>query len=87
MATYPNDATAPVTAFSVIATETFNNTGVSRVTFNLPSVVDSKGEVTVFDSGVLQSTSSYSLSNAGATINFATAPNSSELIVKDYYTS
>ena len=82
MATYPNDATAPVTAFSVIATETFNNTGVSRVIFNLPSVVASKGEVTVFDSGVLQSTSSYSLSNAGATINFATAPNSSELVVK-----
>ena len=82
MATYPNDATAPITAFSVVATETFNDTGLSRVAFNLPSVVGNKGEVTVFDVGVLQSTAGYSLSNAGATINFATAPNSTQLIVK-----
>ena len=53
---YPDDAIAPITAFSVIATSTFNNTGLSRTIFNLPSAVTSKGEVTAFDDGILQST-------------------------------
>ena len=30
-ATYPDDAQAPITAFSVVATSTFNNTGTTRV--------------------------------------------------------
>ena len=81
-ATYPDDAIAPITAFSVVATSTFSNTGVSRVAFNLPSTVTSKGEVTAFDDGILQSTSTYSLSNAGQTITFAVAPNATELVVK-----
>ena len=79
---YPDDAIAPITAFSVIATSTFSNTGVSRVVFNLPSAVTSKGEVTAFDDGILQSTTTYSLSNAGQTITFAEAPNATELVVK-----
>ena len=81
-ATYPDDAIAPITAFSVVATSTFNNTGLTRVAFNLPSTVTSKGEVTAFDDGILQSTSTYSLSNAGQTITFAVAPNATELVVK-----
>ena len=81
-ATYPDDAQAPITAFSVVATSTFNNTGTTRVTFNLPSTVTSKGEVTAFDDGILQSTATYSLSNAGQTITFAEAPNATELVVK-----
>ena len=81
-ATYPDDAQAPITAFSVVATTTFNNTGTTRVTFNLPSAVTSKGEVTAFDDGILQSTATYSLSNAGQTITFAEAPNATELVVK-----
>ena len=81
-ATYPDDAQAPITAFSVVATTTFNNTGTTRVVFNLPSAVTSKGEVTAFDDGILQSTATYSLSNAGQTITFAEAPNATELVVK-----
>ena len=81
-ATYPDDAIAPITAFSVIADSTFTNTGATRVAFNLPSSVESKGEVTVFQEGILQSTGSYSLSNAGQTITFVVAPNATELIVK-----
>ena len=79
---YPDDAIAPITAFSVIGTTTFNTTGATRVAFNLPSAVESKGEVTVFQEGILQSTGSYSLSNAGQTISFVAAPNATELIVK-----
>ena len=79
---YPDDAIAPITAFSVVATTTFTNTGTTRIAFNLPSTVTSKGEVTAFDDGILQSTSTYSLSNAGQTITFATAPNATELVVK-----
>ena len=81
-ATYPDDAIAPITAFSVVATSTFNNTGLTRVAFNLPSTVTRTGEVTAFDDGILQSTSTYSLSNAGQTITFAVAPNATELVVK-----
>jgi len=79
---YPDDAIAPITAFSVVATTTFNNTGATRIAFNLPSTVTSKGEVTAFDDGILQSTSTYSLSNAGQTITFAAAPNATQLVVK-----
>ena len=46
MATYPDDATAPVTAFSVVAESQFDNTGASRTDFNLPSTVEHKGEIT-----------------------------------------
>ena len=79
---YPDDAIAPITAFSVLATTTFNNTGTTRVAFNLPSAVTSKGEVTAFEEGILQSTATYSLSNAGQTITFAAAPDATELVVK-----
>ena len=41
MATYPDDATAPVTAFSVVAEVKFDNTGASRTDFNLLSTVES----------------------------------------------
>ena len=79
---YPDDAIAPISAFSVVATTTFNNTGTTRTAFNLPSTVTSKGEITAFDDGILQSTSTYSLSNAGQTITFAVAPNATDLVIK-----
>ena len=79
---YPDDAIAPISAFSVVATTTFNNTGTTRTAFNLPSTVTSKGEITAFDDGILQSTSTYSLSNAGQTITFAVAPDATELVLK-----
>jgi hypothetical protein len=62
MAIYPDDATAPITAFSVVGESTFNNTGASRTEFNLPSAVDHKGEIT------LSSTSS-SIIKCGLTYN------------------
>ena len=80
-ATYPDDAIAPVTAFSVIGTTTYTNTSTTRE-FALPSTVTNKGEVTAFQEGVLQSTSSYSLAAAGDSITFLTAPNATQLIIK-----
>ena len=82
MATYPDDAQAPITAFSVVADATFNNTGASRTQFNLPSTVDHKGEITAFIDGVLQQTSAYDLANAGQTASFLVAPNASNLTLK-----
>jgi len=82
MATYPSDATAPVTAFPVVAEITYSSTGASRTYFNLPTTVAHKGEVTAFLDGALQQTSTYDLANAGQSINFVTAPNATELIVK-----
>ena len=80
-ATYPDDAIAPITAFSVIGTTTYNNTSTTRE-FALPSTVTNKGEVTAFQEGVLQSTSSYSLAAAGDSITFLIAPNATQLIIK-----
>jgi len=82
MATYPDDATAPITAFSVVADSTFTNTGTTRTEFNLPSTVDHKGEITAFIDGVLQQTSAYDLSNSGQTASFLVAPNATELVIK-----
>jgi len=81
MATYPDDATAPVTAFSVIASSTFTNTGVITQ-FNLPSAVDGRGSIAAFADGILQSTSSYELSNSGQTVTFLAAPSSSNLTLQ-----
>ena len=67
MATYPDDAQAPITAFSVVAETQFNSTGASRTDFNLPSAVDHKGEITAFIDGILQQTTAYDLSNSGQT--------------------
>ena len=82
MATYPDDAQAPITAFSVVADVQFNNTGTSRTNFNLPSTVSHKGEITAFIDGVLQQTTEYDLSNAGQTASFLVAPNASNLTLK-----
>ena len=82
MATYPDDATAPVTAFSVVAESQFDNTGASRTDFNLPSTVEHKGEITAFIDGALQQTTAYDLSNGGQTASFLVAPNASNLTLK-----
>ena len=82
MATYPDDATLSVSAFSVIGESTFNNTGITTTDFTLPSTVTHRGEVAAFVDGVLQATSSYDLSDSGATVSFLTAPNATTLIIK-----
>ena len=82
MATYPDDAQAPITAFSVVADTKFTNTGTTRTEFNLPSTVDHKGEITAFLDGVLQQTSAYDLANSGQTASFLVAPNASNLTLK-----
>lgn len=82
MATYPDDAQAPVTAFGVLADTTFTNTGAVLTDFNLPASVDHRGEVVAFIDGVQQQTSSYTISNSGATASFLTAPNASNLTLK-----
>jgi len=82
MATYPDDATAPITAFGVVSDVTFTNTGASRTDFNLAAAADHRGEVVAFIDGVTQRTSSYDVSNTGQTVSFLTAPNASNLTLK-----
>jgi len=82
MATYPDDATAPVTAFGVVSDVTFSSTGASRTDFNLGSAVTHRGEVVAFIDGILQQTSGYDVSNSGQTVSFLTAPNASNLTLK-----
>ena len=82
MATYPDDATAPITSFGVVSDVTFTNTGASRTDFNLAAAADHRGEVVAFIDGVTQRTSSYDVSNAGQTVSFLTAPNASNLTLK-----
>ena len=66
---YPDDATAPVTAFPVVADITYTSTGATT-DFNLPTSVDNRGEVVAYVDGVTQSTYSYDISNSGATVSF-----------------
>ena len=82
MATYPDDATAPVSAFGVVSDVEFSSTGPSRTDFNLGATVDHRGEVAAFVDGILQQTSSYDLSNSGQTVSFLVAPNASNLTLK-----
>jgi hypothetical protein len=82
MATYPNDATLSVTAFSVIGESTFTDTGPNTTNFALPSTVSHRGEIAAFIDGVLQATTSYDLADSGATASFLTAPNASVLVLK-----
>ena len=82
MATYPTDATITTTAFDTIDTLSFSSTG-SVTNFNLhPHTVEHVGEVVATADGVEQATSSYSISNSGATVTFVTAPNASALNLK-----
>ena len=81
MATYPDDATAPVSAFSVVSDVKFTTTGATT-DFNLGAVAAHRGEVVAFVDGILQQTSAYDLSNAGQTVSFLTAPNASNLTLK-----
>ena len=82
MATYPDDATAPVSAFGVVSTVAYTNTGASRTDFNLAATADHRGEVLAIVDGITQKTSSYDVSNSGATVSFLTAPNASDLTLK-----
>jgi hypothetical protein len=81
MATYPDNATAPITAFPVVSTITYNSTGVTTV-FNLNGTASFPGEVAAFVDGILQSTTNYSTSNGGATVTFDEAPNASNLTLQ-----
>lgn len=82
MAIYPDDATAPVTAFGVVSQVIFTNTGAVRTDFNLGSTVTHRGEVVAFIDGVAQQTSGYDISNSGQTASFLTPPNASNLTLK-----
>ena len=82
MATYPDDATADATEFSVLSTITYNSTG-STTDFNLAGEVSSKAEVLAIVDGVVQDTVSYSLTNASSTVSFSTAPNATTLVLKN----
>lgn len=82
MATYPTDATITTTAFDTVGTVNFSSTG-SATEFNLtPHTVEHVGEVVVTADGVEQATSTYSVSNSGATLTFVTAPNADTLSLK-----
>ena len=81
MATYPDDATATLTACPVSSTIKYTSTGAETV-FNLAATVKFSGEVAAFIDGVIQSTTSYSISNGGATATFSTAPNASNLTLQ-----
>jgi len=81
MATYPDDATADATEFSVLSTVTYNSTG-STTDFNLAADVGTKAEVLATIDGVVQDTSTYSLTNASSTVSFSTAPNATTLFLK-----
>jgi hypothetical protein len=82
MATYPTDATAPITAFPVTSTVTYSSTGAVSTDFNLATSVAHAGEVAAFIDGVLQQTTAYTISNAGATASFLAAPNASNLTLQ-----
>jgi hypothetical protein len=82
MATYPDDATAPVTAFGVVSDVIYSSTGATRTDFNLGATATHRGEVVAFIDGILQQTSGYDLSNSGQTVSFLTAPNASNLTLK-----
>src|SRR5210317_195773 len=82
MATYPTDATAPITAFPVTSTVTYSSTGPISTDFNLATSVAHAGEVAAFIDGVLQQTTAYTISNAGATASFLAAPNASNLTLQ-----
>ena len=81
MATFPDDATAPITAYPVTATVTYSSTA-AQTYFNLPATISFAGEVAAFSDGVLQATDSYALSNAGQSISFAIAPSASNLTLQ-----
>jgi hypothetical protein len=82
MATYPTDATITTTAFDTISTINFSSTG-SATNFNVhPHTIEHVGEVVVTVDGIEQATSTYSVSNSGATITFVTAPSADSLSLK-----
>ena len=81
MATYPSDATAPITAFPITSTVKYTSTA-TETDFNLPTTVAHAGEVAAFIDGILQQTSTYSISNSGATVTFTTPPSASNLTLQ-----
>tara|TARA_R110000803_G_scaffold150985_4_gene216180 strand:+ start:2091 stop:3689 length:1599 start_codon:yes stop_codon:yes gene_type:complete len=81
VATYPDQATAPVTQFSTITQIVYTNTATTT-DFNLAATVDNRGEVVAYADGVLQSTDSYDISNNGITVSFVTAPAATSLTLK-----
>ena len=81
MASYPSGATADAALFPVVASTTFNDTGTTT-NFNLPQAVSIKAETVAVVDGVTQSIDKYTLTNSGATINFATAPAATTLLLK-----
>jgi hypothetical protein len=81
MATYPSDATANTGEFAVLSTVSFNSTGATT-DFNLGADVTRESEVIASVDGAVQDTTSYAITNSGATVSFVTAPNASTLSLK-----
>lgn len=82
MATYPNDAIwSAENVFSTLNSVEFTNTGATT-DFNLGAFAGSVGEVFAIVDSVVQSTTSYTLSNSGGTVNFSAAPNASNLTLR-----
>jgi len=78
MATYPSDATITTASFSTITTDIYSVTG-STTNFNISTVATHPGEVIVTADGIIQDTATYSITNSGATVSFAAAPDVSTL--------
>ena len=81
-ATYPTDVIFDVNTFAVIGSVLYSNTGTGTQ-FNLAGRVNHRGEVLAFADGILQDTIGYLLINAGATVDFLSAPNASNLTLKN----
>jgi hypothetical protein len=81
-ATYPTDVIFDVNTFPVLGTITYTNTGL-ETNFNMAGTAQERADVLVFTEGILQETVSYSLANSGATVAFASAPNVSNLTIKN----
>lgn len=81
MATYPSDATISTTAFSIVSSTSYTNTG-SLTDFPLGTSAEHVGEVVAIVDGVTQDTSVYTISNSGASISFIEAPQADSLVLR-----
>jgi hypothetical protein len=81
MAIYPDDATVSSTAFSVVSSNAYTNTGTT-VEFALPSTISYPGEVIAIADNVIQDISSYVITDSGKKIFFVVAPAASNLTFK-----
>lgn len=82
MATYPDDVSIDINNFSVTDTVVYTDTGITQTDFNLNTSVSHKGEVLLYSDGLLQTQSSYSLSNSNQSVSMVAPPNAANLTIK-----